>query len=685
MDKKRIGYVALVVASIWMLLLLTAPPMPVNTSHQPVGSNDFIGEGTKYTTKYSEIRTMLLEHPDTIKSIQVTKNLINEPDTITVVVVTPEEGRRLLYAVLPSSAAEAELRDAASKYSIDYSALNTPVPREIKPGPSEVGGGFFGLSLGNIIMIAIFGTMLYLMWQQYKNGPGGGGANKFGKSKHKKFEPEKGVVKFADVAGLDETQEDLELLVEFLKDPSEVKGLDGKIAKATLLVGPPGTGKTLIAKAVAGEAGVPAFYINAAEFVEMYVGVGAARVRDMFEEIRKTLPCILIIDELDAVAQHRGTGIGGGNDERQQTINQLLSEMDGFEDNEGLIVFGLTNRPDVLDPAIVRSGRFGDRRAIVGLPDKKARREIIDVHARGLSLDTSVDLDYLAQATSGLSGADIAAILKVHGPHFAIKRTRDALGKGAKAKTILMEDLDQGIAQIHMGGGATNKKSKRLSDGVKKLLAYHELGHALVGEYLHRANGGWADSWHDPAQKVTIIGAGGAGGYTLFQGEEDPFCMTREQLLGQITSLVAANRAEQKYLGTTSTGAQNDIERAYDLAKKMVTKWGMSPLGMICVGGDDGSPFLGKAMSNAGAYGLGPKSSNQIDHQIRRIEEGCILRAEKILDAVESAIHFMAPILINEETFLRDRFLELWSECGIEVDSRILVVELNIEEDKYSE
>ncbi|MEZ4536991.1 MAG: AAA family ATPase [Cyanobacteriota/Melainabacteria group bacterium] len=615
--------------------------------------------------QYSELKQVFAKKPESIYRITIIKNQAGIPSHA---VIQNSDGNKIK-AVLPSVDTELEIRNIADQYDIQYGAEVAFHEANQVDSNDSAGAGFFGLSISSVIMIAIFSAMLFIMWKQYQNGPGG--ANKLAKSKHKTFTPEKGVVKFSDVAGLDEVQEDVELLVEYLKNPQEIKNLGGKVAKATLLSGPPGTGKTLIAKAVAGEAGVPAFYINASEFVEMYVGVGAARVRDMFEEIRKKLPCILIIDELDAVAQHRGTGIGGGNDERHQTINQLLSEMDGFEDNDGLIIFGLTNRPDVLDPAIMRSGRFGDRKVTVGLPDRKARLEIIQVHARGLSLDPSVDPDLLAQATSGLSGADIAAILKVHGTHFAIKRTRAQKGKNIQAKSITFEDLENGISQIQMGSQATNNKSRRLSERVKKLLAYHELGHALIGEYLYRLNNDWSQYWHDPVQKVTIIGAGGAGGYTKFQGEEDPFCQTKEQLLGRVISALAANRAELKFLGTTSTGAQNDIQQAYQIAKEMVTKLGMSSLGSICAGKNSESPFLGKTMSNSGDYGLGPESSNQIDYEIKLILDFATHVADSILDKTENLIHTMAPVLMEEETFQRDRFLELWEKAELFVDPNI--------------
>jgi cell division protease FtsH len=615
---------------------------------------------------FSQVLDQVRAEPATIEKLIYVKGLRTFPEKV---IVDYSGGKSAVVADIPGEfdynilAGEAE-RNKVLRESLPMSGEDAR--REYVAGPTEHSqdpfSGAFS-TLFTVLMVAIPLALLFFAWRSFKmmQGGTGGAGGAFAKSKHKTFDAEKGpVVTFADVAGLDESKEAIERLVEFLKDPSEIKELGGKIAKAVLMVGPPGTGKTLLAKAVAGEAKVPAFYINASEFVEMYVGVGASRVRDMFEQIRAKLPAVLIIDELDAVAQHRGTGVGGGNDERQQTINQLLTELDGFEDNSGLIVFGMTNRPDVLDPAITRSGRFGDKKVTVGLPDKKGRLEIIKVHARGVKLDPAIDLEELAGAMSGLSGADIASVLKVHAPDAAIARHRRLFGKGRKATLIVREDLDKGISAIQMGGQANEGQSRRLSADVKRLLSYHELGHALVGEYLFRMSRGWAETWGDQVRKITIIGAGGAGGYTLMQGDEDPFCMTHGQLLGQITSLLAANRAEQMFLGTTSTGASNDIERAYALAKNMVTRYGMSRLGWICVGKEEGSPFLGKSMAMSGGYGLGPVSSNQIDHEIFLIQADCALRAEKILAALKGLMERIAPILIDEETMLRERFCEIW-------------------------
>lgn len=538
------------------------------------------------------------------------------------------------------------------------------VQQEYTQGPSE-GGNASGVErlLGTFLTFIMFALPiagLFWMFRSMRNMQQGGGAGEFAKSKHRKFEPENGPkVTFADVEGVDEAKEQLQMVVEFLKDPAELRELGGKLSKGILLVGKPGTGKTLLAKAVAGEAKVPFFYVNAPEFVEMFVGVGAARVRDLFSEIRKNLPCILAIDELDAVGQHRGTGVGGGNDERQQTLMQLMTEIDGFDTSDGLVAFGMTNRPDVLDPAIKRGGRFGTQ-IIVSEPDRQGRLGIIKVHARNVKLDPAIDLWELAGAMAGMVGSDIADVIKVHAPLAAIKRTRKLFGRSRKAEFVAREDLDVGISQIFMGGQATEGKSKRLSANVKRLLAYHELGHALVGEYLYRLSRDWSGLWHDPVQKITIIGAGGAGGYTAFQGDEEPFCQTREQLRGRITTLLAATRAEQMFLGTRSTGAQNDIDRAYDIAKHMVTRFGMSNLGTISVGRTSDNPYLGMTMAQSGGYGIGPESSNQIDHEIFLILADCMLRAERVLKPLTELMHELAPVLTEDETMLRVKFAQLW-------------------------
>ncbi|MBI5172743.1 MAG: ATP-dependent zinc metalloprotease FtsH [Candidatus Melainabacteria bacterium] len=475
--------------------------------------------------------------------------------------------------------------------------------------------------------------------------------------RHKRFKPEDGKVTFADVAGLDEVKEDMQRFVGCLSNAGTLVALGGKVPSGILLVGPPGTGKTLLAKAVAGEAGVPFFYISASEFVEMFVGVGAARVRELFKAVRESAPCILFIDEIDAVAQHRGAGIGFSNDEREQTINQLLTELDGFDGREGVIVMAATNRPDKLDPAILRPGRFGDFSVTVNLPDKQGRLEILRLYAGKLKLADDVDLEVVARHTAGSSGADLEAIMKVHAPMSAVRRDE-------KAEAITQADLDRAVWALQLGG-SNESKSRRQSEAVKRLIAYHELGHACVSEALFRQNAGWNKLWGDPVSKVTIIGAGGAGGYTATIPEDDRSFYTKEQLLGQVTLALAGNRAEHVFLSTTSTGADNDFKRAYQIVKKMVTRWGMSGLGPISIGADEQDPFLGRAMATEQGYGLGVESSNQIDREIKKILDECRERAESILNTPEMRSFInevMVPFLLERETILRDEWVQKWDE-----------------------
>lgn len=478
-----------------------------------------------------------------------------------------------------------------------------------------------------------------------------------GKSGQKRFQPAEDKVTFADVAGLDEVKEDMQRFVNSLKNASSLVNLGGQVPKGILMVGHPGTGKTLLAKAVAGEANVPFFYISASEFVEMYVGVGAARVRELFKNVRKAAPCILFIDEIDAVGKHRGAGIGHSNDEREQTINQLLTELDGFEGREGVIVMAATNRPDTLDPAILRPGRFGDFKVTVPLPDKHGRLEILRLYSKNLKLAADVDLEMVARHTTGANGADLKAILIVHAPMCALRRDE-------KAEEITQADLDSAVWASALGG-ANESKSRRQSDDVKRLIAFHELGHACVSQSLYGQNAGWSKLWGDAVAKITIIGVDGAGGYTATIPDEDRGFYTKEQLLGQITMLFGGNRAEHNFLGTTSTGADNDFERAYDLAKKMVTRWGMSGLGPISVGGKDQNPFLGRAMAIEQGYGLGEESSNQIDREIKKILDECRERADAILNAPEMRdfiTNTMVPHLLEHETVLQDEWTELWRQ-----------------------
>jgi cell division protease FtsH len=648
--------IGMLAVALWMWGPGSEPPASVSVA------NYAHSERIDFTDALKRVKT----DPASIEKLVFVKGLRQFPDKV----IVDTAGQKPDYvADIPGEfdynviASEADRQNVA-KQSLPMSGKDAR--QEYTMGPADEGGHSpWARVMSTLFMVAmIVLPIVGIIWlmRMMQNFQGGGAAGAFAKSKHRKFEPDKGPkVTFQDVAGVDEVKEQAEMIVEFLKDPSELTDLGGKLPRGVLMVGKPGTGKTLLAKAIAGEAGVPVFIVNAPEFVEMFVGVGAARVRDLFEQIRQHAPCILFVDELDAVAQHRGTGIGGGNDERQQTLMQLMTEIDGFDTKEGFIAIAATNRPDVLDPAVLRGGRFGTR-IIVPVPDRRARADIIKVHSRNVKLDPSIDPWELSGAMTGLVGADIHDVIKVHGPFYAVKRTRTIFGRGKKATLITREDLDKGISRIQMGGQSTEGASKRLSGSIKSLLAFHEASHALVGEYLHRMSQGWQQRWHDPVQKVTIIGAGGAGGYTSFHGDEEPFCQTIEQLLGMITSLLAATRGEQMFLGTRSTGAQNDIDRAYDIAKQMVTRFGFSSLGTISVGRTGDNPYLGMTMAQSGGYGLGSESSNQIDHEIFLILADCMLRAERILNPLRDLMHEVTPVLEEDETILRDKFAKIWDD-----------------------
>ena len=438
---------------------------------------------------------------------------------------------------------------------------------------------------------------------------------------------------FKDVAGCEEAKQDVQELVDFLKDPTKFQKLGGKIPRGVLMVGPPGTGKTLLARAVAGEAKVPFFSISGSDFVEMFVGVGASRVRDMFDQARKHSPCIVFIDEIDAVGRHRGAGLGGGHDEREQTLNQLLVEMDGFEANDGIIVVAATNRPDVLDPALLRPGRF-DRQVVVDLPDLRGREQILKVHMRKVPVSSEVDPLVIARGTPGFSGADLANLVN----EAALFAARYADKKVEQSHFDLAKD------KIMMG---PERKSMMLTDDQKKLTAYHESGHAIVGRLMPE---------HDPVYKVTIIPRGRALGVTMFLPEEDKYMQSKQYLLSRIATLFGGRIAEEIIYGKQqiTTGASNDIEVATGIATNMVTKWGLSSLGPLKYGEDDTNPFLGKsaAMQNKT---FGGETSNKIDVEIKKIIDDSYKKAMKILKDNLDKLHVMADALIKYETIDSDQ------------------------------
>jgi len=475
-------------------------------------------------------------------------------------------------------------------------------------------------------MLLLIGVWLFFMRQM--QGGMGGGALSFGKSKAKLLSEDNVQVTFEDVAGIEEAKDEVGELVDFLKDPGKFQKLGGNIPRGVLMVGSPGTGKTLLAKAIAGEAKVPFFTISGSDFVEMFVGVGASRVRDMFDQAKKHAPCIIFIDEIDAVGRHRGAGLGGGHDEREQTLNQLLVEMDGFEGNEGVIVIAATNRPDVLDPALLRPGRF-DRQVVVPLPDVKGREQILKVHMRKVPIAKDVKPAILARGTPGFSGADLANLVN-EAALFAARHNK---------KVVSMEEFEKAKDKIMMGA---ERKSMVMSDDEKKLTAYHEAGHAIVGLKVPD---------HDPVYKVTIIPRGLALGVTMFLPETDRYSFSKRRLESQISSLFGGRIAEEMIFGkdAVTTGASNDIERATDIARNMVTKWGFSEkLGPLTYSEDEGEVFLGRAVTKHKE--VSDETASEIDIEIRKFIDKNFVRAESILKDNENILHAMAEALIKYET-----------------------------------
>ncbi len=477
-----------------------------------------------------------------------------------------------------------------------------------------------------LIIIAVF---MFFMRQMQGGAGGRGGPMAFGKSKARLLSDDQIKTSFADVAGVDEAKEDVQELVEFLRDPSKFQRLGGRIPRGILMVGAPGTGKTLLARAIAGEAKVPFFSISGSDFVEMFVGVGASRVRDMFEQAKKQAPCIIFIDEIDAVGRHRGAGLGGGHDEREQTLNQLLVEMDGFETNDGIIVIAATNRPDVLDPALLRPGRF-DRQVVVNLPDIRGREQIMKVHMRKVPIADDVDASIIARGTPGFSGADLANI---------VNEAALLAARGSK-QLVEMEDFEKAKDKVLMG---TERKSMVMSEKEKRNTAYHEAGHAIVGKLV---------PGHDPLYKVTIIPRGRALGVTMFLPEEDRYSLSRQTLMSQICSLYGGRIAEEIILGGdhVTTGASSDIERATKLARNMVTKWGLSSkMGPLMYDEDEGEVFLGmSAASKVRTHS--PETAHDIDEEVRRIIDECYGTAKRLLEENIDKLHAMAEALIEFET-----------------------------------
>ncbi|MGL5742385.1 MAG: ATP-dependent zinc metalloprotease FtsH [Legionella sp.] len=485
-------------------------------------------------------------------------------------------------------------------------------------------------------MLLLIGVWVFFMRQM--QGGGGRGAMSFGRSRARLLGEDQVKVTFADVAGVDEAKEEVKELVDFLRDPTKFQNLGGRIPRGVLLVGSPGTGKTLLARAVAGEAKVPFFTISGSDFVEMFVGVGASRVRDMFEQAKKHAPCIIFIDEIDAVGRHRGAGLGGGHDEREQTLNQLLVEMDGFEGNEGVIVVAATNRPDVLDPALLRPGRF-DRQVVVPLPDIRGREQILRVHLQKVPVDGNVDVMAIARGTPGFSGADLANLVN-EAALFAARSNK---------RKVAMIELDKAKDKIMMGA---ERRSMVMDDNEKKLTAYHEAGHAIVGLSVPE---------HDPVYKVSIIPRGRALGVTMFLPEQDRYSHSKRRLESQLSSLFGGRIAEELIFGPESvtTGASNDIMRSTEIARKMVTTWGLSTLGPLTFGEEEEEVFLGRSMNKHKE--MSDRTAQQIDDEVRAIIDRNYQRAKEILVSNMDKLHMMAQSLIKYETIDYQQIQEIMS------------------------
>lgn len=509
---------------------------------------------------------------------------------------------------------------------------------EVKDVPRE---NVFFSTLLPILLTGGLVIFLILMMNRQMSGGGGGTNSKmmnFGKSRARMSSPDDKKVTFENVAGLQEEKEDLVEIVDFLKSPEKYTKVGARIPKGVILVGPPGTGKTLLAKAVAGEAGVPFFSISGSDFVEMFVGVGASRVRDLFEEGKRHAPCIIFIDEIDAVARQRGTGMGGGHDEREQTLNQLLVEMDGFGVNEGIIVMAATNRVDILDPAILRPGRF-DRKVAVGRPDVKGREEILKVHAKDKPLGEDVDLEQIAKTTAGFTGADLENLLN----EAAIQAAREGRG------FVLQQDIKNSFIKVGIGA---EKKSKVISDKEKRITAYHEAGHAILFHVLPEM---------EPVYTISIIPTGmGAAGYTMPLPEQDEMFNTKGKMLQDITTLLGGRVAEEIIFGDITTGASNDIKRATQTARSMVMKYGMSErIGLIAYGEDEDEVFIGRDLAHT--RGFSEDVAKEIDSEIHRIIEECHQRAKEIILEHQEVLHRCAALLLEKEKVHREEFEALFT------------------------
>ena len=590
------------------------------------------GTGTEY--KYSDITQFFYDE-------QVSSFTVDSTNTLT---LTLKNNKKIEYQLLSLNLFYEDLNDLIVQQK--QAGILTDYDFEA-PTQLPIWVSFLPYILVIVIMVVVWWLFISRASSKgtsSRDGSGGGFGglggrmNSFSKARTKLGSDEKKKVYFTDVAGADEEKEELQEVVEFLKNPDKFSSLGARIPKGVLLVGPPGTGKTLLAKAVAGESGVPFYSISGSDFVEMYVGVGASRVRDLFETAKKTSPCIVFIDEIDAVGRHRGAGWGGGHDEREQTLNQLLVEMDGFGVNDGVIVIAATNRPDILDPALLRPGRF-DRQITVNYPDIKGRVEILKVHARNKPLEETVDLETVAKSTAGFTGADLANLLN-----------EAALLAARKGKKLIgMEEIEEANIKVIVG---PQKKSRVIKEEEKRATAYHEAGHAIVEHFLPT---------QDPVHQISIIPSGRALGYTLSLPTEDKNSVYKNEMLESIASLLGGRVAEKLMLKDVSAGASNDIQRATEIARKMVTQYGMSDrLGPIVFGTNHDEVFLGKDFSNGRNYS--EKIASEIDDEIHSIVTGAFATAERILTEHMEQMKFIAEYLVGREVMDRDQFLAVFEE-----------------------
>ena len=553
--------------------------------------------------------------------------------------VTEAKSGRVSKVVLDGQTIEIEMHDGSHLFTYSPESDNSPLigtlldnKVRIEAQAPDRQGLLMQIFISWFPFLLLIAVWIYLM-RQMQGGAGGRGAMSFGKSRARLVGEDQVRVMFNDVAGVDEAKEEVKELVDFLKDPGKFQKLGGKIPRGVLLVGSPGTGKTLLAKAIAGEAKVPFFTISGSDFVEMFVGVGASRVRDMFEQAKKHAPCIIFIDEIDAVGRHRGAGLGGGHDEREQTLNQLLVEMDGFDGNEGIIIIAATNRPDVLDPALLRPGRF-DRQVVVPLPDIRGREQILKVHMRKVPIGEDVKPGILARGTPGFSGADLANLVN-EAALFAARSNK---------RLVDMDEFEKAKDKIMMGA---ERRSMVMNDKEKKLTAYHEAGHAIVGRLVPE---------HDPVYKVTIIPRGRALGLTMYLPEEDRYSSSKELLESRISTLFGGRIAEEIVFGPTAvtTGASNDIERATEIARNMVTRWGLSAkLGPMTYSDDEGEVFLGRSVTQHKM--VSDETAHLIDEEVRDIVDRNYQRAHTLLESNIHHLHTMADALIKYETLGADQ------------------------------